>query len=152
MVRTRNVVVLMVLTVLLAGWGGCSWFSQGTASTPIGKTVQAADVQKKLVELAAVEFSKAHLCTNLSNPPATCQNLPKVPEAAAVKAKEAYQKWAVSQTALAAAISMWKSVESTENAQRLQTAFALTSADVRTYLSVVAAFVDVPALEKKAGG
>ena len=109
------------------------------ATTPIGKAVSAAHIQKQIVEASAVEFAKLHLQGN-------------VPEDSYLKGKEAYGKWAKGEVAVAKTLADWKRLGDTESGKRLSEALRLSGDLFRAYVDAVGQFVDLKALRAKIGG
>jgi hypothetical protein len=110
------------------------------ASTALGKAIQTADVQKRLVETSAVEFSKLHLLGD-----------PRVTDAVYAQGKAAYQKYFVSQTAMATALASWKTVSSPANESTLTATLTELTKNINVYLALVGQFVDLGALKAKIG-
>ena len=108
------------------------------ATTGIGKAVQVAAVQKKLVETSAVEFVKLHL-----------KNDPRITDEIYAKGKNAYQKWYLAQQGLATTLSTWKTVSSSENEARLLAALEAVNKSADVYLGLIAQFIDLRKLEEK---
>lgn len=125
---TRRLIapVLIVVILILAA----------CASTPIGKAVQVATVQKALVEAAAVEIIKLHLTGGLS-------------DADYQRAKSGYEQWARGQRAMAESLAAWKVVASVENGERLQTALAQMATLTDAYLDFAAQFIDIAGLKDR---
>lgn len=128
-VPTRILTLLVVAAMLL---------TTACASSGVGKAVQAADLQKQLVERAAVEFVKLKL-----------KGDPRITPAIYDAGRAAYEKYQVTQAAAADALSSWKVVSSPENESKLQTALAEVTRNIDTYLAFVGKFVDLEALKAK---
>jgi hypothetical protein len=111
------------------------------ATTGLGKSIQAADLQKRLVEEAAVEFIKLHL-----------KGDPRITDAVYAEAKTTYGKWAAAQSALAQSLATWQTVKSEPNEQRLTAALTQVKNSADVYLALVAKFVNLDALKAKIGG
>ena len=111
------------------------------ATSSLGKSIQAADVQKRVVEEAAVEFIKLHM-----------KGDPRITDAVYAEAKTAYGKWAIAQNALALNLAMWQSVKSETNEQRLTGSLAQSQKMADAYLGVVGKVVNVKAVKAKIGG
>lgn len=111
-------------------------FLTACATTPLGKAVQAAHVQKQLVEASAVEFAKLYLQG-------------KVPEAEYLKGKDAYEKWAKGEAALAKSLADWKRLGDVESGKRLGLALQLSGELFRAWVDVVGQFVDLKGLQSK---
>lgn len=116
-------------------------FTAACATTGLGKSIQAADLQKRLVEEAAVEFIKLHL-----------KGDPRITTAVYDEAKSTYGKWAAAQTALAQSLATWQTVKSEPNEQRLTAALTQVKNSADVYLALVAKFVNLDALKSKIGG
>lgn len=127
-VRTAAIMILMAAIVVSA-----------CATTPLGKAVQGAHVQKQLVEASAVEFAKLHLQG-------------KVPDAEYAKGKAAYEKWASGEVALAKSLADWKRLGDAESGKRLGLALQLSGELFRAWTDAVGQFVDLGAMKAKAGG
>lgn len=127
--RLQPVVVLVLLAALV---GAC-------ATTPLGKAIQSAHVQKQIVEASAVEFAKLYLQG-------------QVPEDSYAKGKEVYQKWAKSEIALAKSLADWKRLGDAESGNRLSLALKLSGDLFRAWADAVGQFVDLNALRAKIGG
>jgi len=128
----KQVIAWLALPIIATG------LMLGCASSGIGKAVQAADAQKQLVERAAVEFVKLKL-----------KGDPRITPAVYDQGRAAYEKYQVSQAAVADALSSWKVVSSPENESKLQTALTEVTKNINTYLALVGKFVDLDALKKK---
>jgi alkylation response protein AidB-like acyl-CoA dehydrogenase len=121
----RTVEVYVVLFILLLAATGC-------ASTALGKAVQVAQAQKIAVESAADEVMRLHFRDKT------------ISDADYVKAKAAYEKWAVAEKALAESFILWKNLKTSAADQRLQTALA-TEAPLRGGLIDLACSFKKPA-------
>mgnify|MGYP001562705070 CR=1 FL=1 len=130
-VRESRIVPVAVVLLLV--------FAAACATTPIGKAVQSAHVQKQIVEASAVEFAKLHLQGN-------------VPEDSYLKGKEAYGKWAKGEVAVAKTLADWKRLGDTESGKRLSEALRLSGDLFRAYVDAVGQFVDLKALRARIGG
>lgn len=129
---TPNTFAIVLLLLTAVAVAAC-------ATTPIGKAVQSAHVQKQIVEASAVEFAKLHLQGN-------------VPEDAYAKGKDAYGKWAKGEVAVAKTLADWKRLGDTESGKRLSEALRLSGDLFRAYVDAVGQFVDLKALRAKIGG
>jgi len=109
------------------------------ATTPIGKAVQSAEAQKRLVEGAMIEVAKLHLQGKMS-------------ESDYAKARKDYQAWADVQNALAASLSTWKAVSTAENGQKVSAALQRLGPLTDNLLNFVGRFVDLTAVKAKLGG
>jgi hypothetical protein len=98
----RSLEVLTIIAVLLV--------AAACASTTLGKAIQTAQAQKIAVESAADEVMRLHFRDK------------KINDADYLKAKAAYEKWAVAEKALAESFVMWKTTKDAAADQRLQTA------------------------------
>lgn len=133
-----------VVKTLLAAVGIAA-VTVACATTPLGKAVQAADAQKRVVEASAVEVVKLHLTGQLSDADYT-------------RAKDAYAKWAAGETTLAQSLAAWKSVQAASTSDRLSAALQSVFALSKTYFEFVGQFVDLsqfgykPAPAAKTGG
>jgi len=127
----RRIGAAAVLVVLLVA----------CATTGLGKAIQAADLQKRLVEESAVEFIKLHL-----------KGDPRITQAVYDEAKMAYGKWSVAQTAYAASLATWQAAKTQANEQRLNATLANADATGSAYLNQVGKFVDMNAVKAKVGG
>lgn len=123
--------ILMLCTVLV--FAGC-------ASTTLGKAIQSAEAQKKLVEAAAIEFAKLHM-----------KGDPRITEAVYARGKAAYQKYYTAQVAEANALASWKTVSSPENESKLTAALTEVTNNINVYLALVGQFIDLSALQQKIG-
>jgi len=119
----RAVVVLAIVAFVLAA----------CATTPLGKAVQGAHIQKQLVEASAVEFIKLHMKGAVS-------------DADYAKGKEAYAKWAAGEDALAKSLADWKRLGDTPSSDRLGAALRLSGELFRVYSTLIGKFVDLGAL------
>jgi len=126
----RSLSLLLLMAML--------WVLAACASTALGKAIQTADAQKRVVEGAAVEFAKLHL-----------KNDPRITDAVYAQGKAAYQKWYASQLALASALASWKTVSSAGNEATLTTALSEVTKNINVYLGFVGTFVDLAALKAK---
>ena len=126
--KARSLYGLLILA-LIAGTWAC-------AHSPIGKAVQVASAQKQVVEASAVEIAKLHFQG-------------KVPDAVYGQAKDAYGKWAVSETALAKTLADWKRIGDAQSSQRLSIAIQQAATLAKTYLDAIGQFVDLNALRQK---
>jgi predicted small secreted protein len=124
---------VLFLLVALATW------ATACATTPIGKAVQSAEAQKKLVEAAMLEVAKLHLKGGIAEPEYQ-------------KARAAYQTWARAQTNLATSLAAWKAVDSAENGAKVSTALQQLGPLTTTLLDLVGRFVDLSAIRAKTGG
>lgn len=129
--RFRSVAPFLGLILVLVLVSAC-------AKTALGKAIQSADVQKQLVEGAAVEFIKLHI-----------KGDPRITDAVYAKGKAAYQRYYVTQMALASALASWQTVASPGNEAALTTALTEVTKNINVYLDFVGQFVDVNALKKK---
>ena len=114
-------------------------FLMSCATTPLGRAVQTAHVQKQLVEISAVEFAKLHVQGT-------------VPDDAYVKGKTAYEKWAKGEVALAKSLSDWKRLEDLPSSQRLSDALRLSGELFRAYVDAIGQWVDLEKIRQKIGG
>ena len=130
--RTRRSLYMVLIVALCAGAWAC-------ATSPISKAVQAASIQKQLVESSAVEFAKLHIQG-------------KVPDAAYAQGKAAYEKWAKAEAAVAKSLADWKRLEDTDSSKRLSEALRLSGGLFRAYVDAVGQWVDLNALRQKLGG
>lgn len=121
--------LMMVLVLALAS---------ACAKTALGKAIQSADVQKKLVETAAVEFIKLHL-----------KGDPRITDAVYAQGKAAYQKYYTTQLTLATALASWQTVASPGNEATLTAALTEVTKNINVYLDFVGQFVNVNALKQK---
>lgn len=109
----------------------------GCASTAVGKATQTADVQKQLVERAAVEFIKLKKSGDA-----------RITDAVYASARNAYENWAVAQGGVAQALASWKTVSSDVNEQKLMAALNEVVKHVDAYLAIVGRFVDLEKIKK----
>jgi Tfp pilus assembly protein PilF len=109
------------------------------ATTPIGKAIQAADFQQKVVHEAAVQVAMIHLQGGIAEP-----------TYAAIK--KAYADWAAAQAALAHSLAAWKVVQTPENDSKVTAALTRIGPLAEAYLKLVSRWVDVPAIQQKVGG
>jgi len=130
--RKDRLQIAVVLLLLAAFVGAC-------ATSPIGKAVQTAHVQKQLVEASAVEFAKLYLQG-------------KMPDDTYLKGKAAYIKWESGEVALAKSLADWKRLGDAESGDRLSLAFKLSGSLFRSYVDAVGQWVDLNALKAKIGG
>lgn len=130
--KIQSVFALVVVAALLMS---------ACASTGIGKSIQAADTQKQLIEAAAVEFVKLQLGGD-----------PRITPAVYAQGKDAYGKWASAERSLAASLATWKTVKSAPNEQQLSVALIEVTKAANLYLDLVAKFINLPGLKAKIGG
>lgn len=124
--------MLLAIALVLA-------FAVACATSPLGKAVQVAHVQKQLVEASAVEFVKLHLQGT-------------VPDDKYVAGKDAYTKWAKGELAVAKSLADWKRLGDADSAKRLSEALRLSGELFRAWVDAVGQFVDLQALRAKIGG
>lgn len=127
---THPLVAILVLALLVAA----------CATSSVGKAVQSSDLQKQLVEAAAVEFIKLKLT-----------NDPRITPVVYTQGKDAYEKWASAQIAMAASLAAWKTVSNAPNEQKLQTALTELREYADLYLALVGKFVDLKQLKSQIG-
>jgi hypothetical protein len=127
--RRAQVFVGLLLLVALAA----------CATTPIGKAVQSAHVQKQIVEASAVEFAKLHFQG-------------KIPADKYAKGRDAYEKWAAGEVALAKSLADWKRIGDTESSQRLSKALQLSGELFRLWSEAVGGFVDLVKMKSQIEG
>jgi hypothetical protein len=125
----RTLITLAVLLVFVA-----------CATSGVGKAVQSSDLQKQLVEAAAVEFVKLKLGGD-----------PRITPAVYDSGRQAYEKWASAQTTMAASLATWKTISNAPNEQKLQTALADVRKNADVYLAFVGKFVDLAKLKSQIG-
>lgn len=129
----KQVIAWLAVGLMAFGFTAC-------ASSAIGKSIQAADAQKQLVERAAVEFVKLKL-----------RGDPRITPAVYEQGKAAYEKYQGAQGTLAEALASWQVVKSSENESKLQTALLEVTKNIDVYLSLVGRFVNLEDLKKKLG-
>lgn len=110
----------------------------GCATTPIGKAIQAADLQQKIVREAAVQVAMIHLQGGIAEP-------------MYADIKKAYADWAAAQVALAQSIAAWKAVGTVENDQRVTAALQRVGPLAEAYFKLVGRWVNLADIQKKAG-
>lgn len=122
---TPALVILLLLTI-------------ACATSQLGKSIQTADLQKRMVEEAAVEFIKLQLKGDQRITPAIYD-----------EARRAYQLWSASELALAKNLATWKTVKSPQNEESLTNSLATNKSAADGYLSRVAPFVNLESVRKK---
>lgn len=124
--------VIACITSVALLFGGC-------ATTSLGKSIQAASIQKQLVEQATVQIIKQ--CAANALPVTVCD-----------KAKSDYQKWAVGQQAVADSLAQWAVLQNDTNETKLQAALNFVKSLASDYLTFLGQFVDISAIAAKIGG
>ena len=127
--RIRGVGALVLLALIAAA----------CATTPLGKATEAANIQKQVVELSAVELVRLH-------------DQGKVSDVVFAKGKDAYGKWAVGEVALAKSLADWKRLGDADSSQRLSVALQQSGALLRVYTDLVGQFVDLSKIKASLGG
>lgn len=109
------------------------------ASTAIGRGIEAASIQKQLVQAAMVEVIKLQLTGKITN--ADYQT-----------AVGAYSKWSMGEAILANAIAEWQTVKSQDNTTKLNDNLSAVAALSTQFLAFVGQFVNIPFLQTKIKG
>ncbi len=125
---------LIALVAMLALMAGCATWS---AKTEIGQAVQYADLQKQIAVQAMVEVTVLYKQKKLSAEDYT-------------KAKVAYEKWGVSNDALAEGLAAWKAVGDVDNSQKLHVFIARANDIFSAFKAVIEAYgVNINKLTEK---
>ena len=109
------------------------------ATTPIGKAIQSADLQQKIVKEAAVQVAMIHLQGGIAEP-------------LYADIKKAYADWAAAQVALAQSIAAWKAVGTPGNDSKVTAALNRIGPLAESYLKLVGRWVNLTEVQKKVGG
>ncbi|MGD0263550.1 MAG: hypothetical protein ABSD47_01185 [Candidatus Methylomirabilota bacterium] len=127
----KRVRVLSIIVVCL--------LAAACASTTLGKSIQAASIQKQLVQQATVQVIK--MCNTAQLTPANC-----------AKVESDYLAWASGEQVLADSLAEWAVVQSDPNESKLTAALNAVKALASEYLSFIGQYVDLKAIAAKIGG
>ena len=120
-------------SLLLVGLLVMSTLLSACAKTTLDKAIQAADIQKQLVQTCTVQ--EIVMCDKGQIKPEVCAQV-----------KILYGKWAVGQQAVADTLVAWKVVASPENENKLLAALTFVKPLADDYLAFIGKFVDVSAV------
>lgn len=132
MLRRQIIPLALIFLALAVLMAAC-------ATTPIGKAIQSADLQQKIVHEAAVQVAMIHLQGGIAEP--VYKDI-----------KKAYADWAAAQAALAQSIAAWKAVGTPENDSRVTAALKRLGPLAEAYLKLAGRWVNLAEIQKKVGG